>query len=160
MDGARAQFLEGVVELHEAWELACELGGNSDELTARRDELAEKVGEMTRGEELLREKISEKQDERTQIEEDIEKFNEIKGVLEETCERLGLENEELLAIKAKIDEEYVFSWLVSYRGHNTFLWTLKRFMDHYSNLLHHISGNLCPDNPMPSSGIWWCNILF
>lgn len=109
MDGARAQFLEGVVELHEAWELACELGGNSDELTARRDELAEKVGEMTRGEELLREKISEKQDERTQIEEDIEKFNEIKGVLEETCERLGLENEELLAIKAKIDEEYVFS---------------------------------------------------
>jgi len=108
MEDARALFLEGVSELHASWEQACEHGGNSDDLVAHRDELATKVGDMGRAEELLREKISEKNDQRQQIEEDIERFNEIKGVLEETCDRLGIENAEITEIKAKIEEEYVF----------------------------------------------------
>ena len=43
------------------------------------------------------------------MEENIAKFNEVKGVLEEICERLGIENEGLAAVKEEIDAQWVFS---------------------------------------------------
>ena len=52
-----------------------------------------------------RDKINEKNDEMEAVKEEIEKFNEIKETLEALCERLGIENEELMVIKTKIEEE-------------------------------------------------------
>ena len=75
---------------------------------------------MTRAEEVIREKISEKQAEQEAKQAEMEEFQEIKvqefripilnqfqGKLEEIIERLGLENEEIQAIKEKIEEELV-----------------------------------------------------
>ena len=39
------------------------------------------------------------------IMEKIERFNEVKGELEELCEKLGIENEELTVLRNKIQEE-------------------------------------------------------
>ena len=89
-----------------------------------RDELATKLSDMTRAEEVIREKISEKQAEQEAKQAEMEEFQEIKvqkiwfpilnffqGKLEEIIERLGLENEEIQAIKEKIEEELVsFPW--------------------------------------------------
>merc|ERR1711970_910462 len=43
--------------------------------------------------------------ERDDIMEKIERFNEVKGELEELCDKLGIENEELTVLRNKIQEE-------------------------------------------------------
>merc|ERR1712176_1372820 len=68
---------------------------------AHRDELKEKVEGFSAAEQVISDKINEKNDEMEAVKEEIEKFNEIKETLEALCERLGIENEELMAIKTK-----------------------------------------------------------
>merc|ERR1712136_621904 len=80
--GAQAKFDEAVAELTEAWAKAFE-----------------------EAEAKIREEMDEKCAERDDIMEKIERFNEVKGELEELCERLGIENEELTVLRNKIQEE-------------------------------------------------------
>ena len=118
MDDAQAKFDEAVAELTEvscnkknntnhfqAWAKAFEEAGNPAALLLEKTDLVAKVEFMEEAEAKIREEMDEKCAERDDIMEKIERFNEVKGELEELCERLGIENEELTVLRNKIQEE-------------------------------------------------------
>ena len=105
MDDAQAKFEEAIGELQAAWEQAIDLAGNPADLAADRDDLEAELDFKIKAEEELREKIEEKMAERDEIMGKIEQWEEIKPELEEVCERLGIENENLKAFRDKVQEE-------------------------------------------------------
>jgi len=105
MEDATGAFDEALELLKAAWDSAVENGGDRAALEAERDELAGRMSEMTRAEEIIRQKISEKQAEQEAKQAEMDEFAEIKERLEKICERLGIENAEIQAIKDKIEEE-------------------------------------------------------
>merc|ERR1712212_219034 len=105
MEDAQAKFDEAVAELTEAWAKAFEEAGNPAALLLEKTDLVAKVEFMEEAEAKIREEMDEKCAERDDIMEKIERFNEVKGELEELCEKLGIENEELTVLRNKIQEE-------------------------------------------------------
>merc|ERR1712126_553661 len=105
MDDAQAKFDEAVAELTEAWAKAFEEAGNPAALLLEKTDLVAKVEFMEEAEAKIREEMDEKCAERDDTMEKIERFNEVKGELEELCEKLGIENEELTVLRNKIQEE-------------------------------------------------------
>ena len=120
MDDAQAKFDEAVAELTEvfcysrfkefhqyfqAWAKAFEEAGNPAALLLEKTDLVAKVEFMEEAEAKIREEMDEKCAERDDIMEKIERFNEVKGELEELCEKLGIENEELTVLRNKIQAE-------------------------------------------------------
>ena len=91
--------------LKAAWEAAVEIAGNPEDLAAERDTLEAELDFKIKAEEKIREELEEKMAERDEIMGKIEQWEEIKPELEEVCERLGIENENLKALRDKIQAE-------------------------------------------------------